>query len=409
MVETAVGLLSAAPGWVDGLRVRPLVEGALDFLPRAWDEERALYSFSATLGPAGELVQDWSHPQTVRYTINSLLGLHAAQGAGALPAIEAFASRHASQISSPADLGLFAVLTAECGDDARAASALAGIDSAATLPSVRLNMQDLGWMLWGACACARAGVSGGDAAARRLLDRILEEFVHPRTGLPVHSLRPYRRNVVSFGSLVYFLRSLHEAAHALGDERAAVRFRDGVERAIAVQGPPGEWPWMIDVARGRAFDRYPVFGVHQDSMSMLFLLPAVAAGAPGASQAVERSLRWVHGENELGLRMVVDEPFFFAYRAIERDERAAKARRYARWLAHGAAEAAPAGSLRVNRECRSYHLGWILYAWARLLERPSPLHVDDADSEEADLGAGQLRRRIALAQLLPEARDVAAE
>jgi hypothetical protein len=366
-VETAVGLLSAAPAWVAGLGVRPLVEGALDFLPRAWDEERALHSFSATLGPGGELVQDWSHPQTVRYTINSLLGLHAAQGSGALPAIEAFSSRHASQISSPADLGLFAVLTTECGDRAGAASALAGIDSAAGLPSVRLNMQDLGWMLWGACACTRAGISGGETTARRLLDRILEEFVHPLTGLPVHSVRPYRRNVVSFGSLVYFLRSLHEAARTLDDERAALHFRNGVERAIALQGPQGEWPWMIDVARGRAFDRYPVFGVHQDSMSMLFLLPAVAAGVAGASQAVERSLRWVHGENELDLRMAVDEPFYFAYRAIERDERAAKARRYARWLARSEAEAADTSSLRVNRECRSYHLGWILYAWARIL------------------------------------------
>jgi hypothetical protein len=366
-VETAIGILSAAPAWVDGLGVGPLVVGALDFLPRAWDDERALYSFSATLGPGGELVQDWSHPHTVRYTINSLLGLHAAIGTDALPAIEAFGSRHASQISNPADLGLFAVLTTECGDLAGAASALTGIDAATALPAVRLDMQDLGWMLWGACACARAGVPGGEAAARRLLDRILDEFVHPLTGLPLHSVRTYRRNVVSFGSLVYFLRALHEAARTLEDERAAVRFREGVERAIALQGPQGEWPWMIDVARGCAFDRYPVFAVHQDSMSMLFLLPAVAAGLPGASQAVERSLRWVHGENELGVRMAVDEPFFFAYRAIERDEHAAKARRYARWLAHADAGAAPTSSLRVNRECRSYHLGWILYAWARLL------------------------------------------
>jgi hypothetical protein len=366
-VETASGLLSVAPAaWTDALGVRALVDGALDFLPRAWDDEQALYSFSATLGPGGALVQDWSHPQTVRYTINSLLGLHAARGPAAFSAIEAFASRHAAHVSSPADLGLLAVLTAECGDDTRAALALAGIDAAAALPSVQLHMQDLGWMLWGACACVRAGLAGGERAAQTVLDRILGEFVHPTTGLPVHSLRPYRRNVVSFGSLVYFLRALHEAASTLGDERAAVRFRSGVEHAIALQGPQGEWPWMIDVARGSAFDRYPVFGVHQDSMSMLFLLPALAAGVPGALQAVERSLRWVHGENELGLRMVVDEPFFFAYRAIERDERAAKARRYARWVARCDAAAAPVRALRVNRECRSYHLGWILYSWAPL-------------------------------------------
>jgi hypothetical protein len=365
LVETTIGVVSTAPAaWVDALGVRPLVDGALDFLPRAWDDELALYSFSATLGAGGELRQDWSSEWTVRYTINTLLGVHAARGAEAMPAIESFMSLHADQVSSPADLGLLAVLAAECGDDVRAESALEGIGASAALPSVRLNMQDLAWMLWGSCACARAGIGGGEAAAHALLDRILAEFVHPRTGLPVHSLRPYRRGVVSFGSLVYFLRAMHEAAGTLGDDRAAEAFREGVARAIALQGPQGEWPWMIDVARGCAFDRYPVFAVHQDSMSMLFLLPAVAAGVPGASESIERSLRWVQGENELALRMFVDEPFFLAYRAIERDERAAKARRYARWLAHAEGEAAPAGSLRVNRECRSYHLGWILYAWA---------------------------------------------
>ena len=368
LVETEGGIVTTAPAaWVDALGVRPLVDGALDFLPRAWDDERGLYSFSATLGPDGELRQDWSHEQTVRYTINSLLGLHAARGAEAMPLIEAFAARHAADISNPADLGLLAVLAAECGDDVRAASALGGIELSAALPSVRLNMQDLGWMLWGACACTRAGIDGAEPVARGLLDRMLGEFVHPHTGLPVHSLRPYRRNVVSFGSLVYFLRALHEAGRTLADARAVIRFRQGVERAIALQGPQGEWPWMIDVARGRAFDRYPVFGVHQDSMSMLFLLPAAAAGVAGASTAVERSLRWVYGENELGMPMIVDEPFFVAYRAIERDERATKARRYARWVSRSEASAAPSGSLRVNRECRSYHLGWILYAWSPLL------------------------------------------
>lgn len=342
MVETARSGLSTPAA---------LVAGALDFLPRAWDPARALHSFSATLRPDGTLEQDWSHPQTARYTINSLLGLQAADADAAAPLIDAFAAAHADALRSPADVGLFALLQ-------RDASALARVRDVARAPSTGLNMQDLAWMLWGASACP-----GGEDVARSLLDRILAERVHPRTGLPLHSVRLYRRGVVSFGSLVYFLRALHEAERVLDDPRAGLLFRRGVETALALQGPQGEWPWMIDVARGRAFDRYPVFSVHQDSMAMLFLLPA--RGRPGIDAAIERSLRWVHGENELALRMYVEEPFFFAFRAIERDEHAARARRYLRWAARRDAGAAP--RLRVNRECRSYHLGWILYAWAPLL------------------------------------------
>jgi hypothetical protein len=155
---------------------------------------------------------------------------------------------------------------------------------------------------------------------------------------------------------------MHEAASTFGDRRAEKLFRSGVAEALELQGPLGEWPWMIDVARARAFDRYPVFSVHQDSMAILFLRPALDTAIAGAASAIDRSVRWVHGENELGLRFYLEEPFF-AYRAVERSESWTKARRYGRWLAGRSAGDVPASQLRVNRECRSYHLGWLLYAW----------------------------------------------
>jgi hypothetical protein len=40
-----------------------------------------------------------------------------------------------------------------------------------------------------------------------------------------------------------------------------------------------------------------------------------------------------------------------------------RARRYVRWL-RGDEDTKPPTRLHVNRECRSYHLGWLLYAWA---------------------------------------------
>jgi hypothetical protein len=338
------------------LEVERLCAGALDFLPRSFDAARGLFSFKAELD-AGELVQDWSHWVVPRYTINSLLGLHAVGYEGAARMTERFLELN--EIANPADKGLLAVLHCERDDLERAAELVPQLHA---LAGARLEMQDIAWLLWGACAAARAGIAGAEPAAFALLTRMLDDYVHPRTGLPRHSLRPYRRGIVSFGSLVYFLRALHEAAATFGNGRAERLFRSGVATALALQGPQGEWPWMIDVARGRAFDRYPVFSVHQDSMAILFLRPALDAAIAGAATAIDRSVRWVHGENELGLRFYVDEPFF-AYRAVERDESWTKERRYGRWLAGRSAAGVPASRLRVNRECRSYHLGWILYAW----------------------------------------------
>jgi hypothetical protein len=106
-----------------------------------------------------------------------------------------------------------------------------------------------------------------------------------------------------------------------------------------------------------------VFAVHQDSMAMLFLHPALDRGVPRIAKAIDRSVAWDFGENELATPMFVEEPFF-AYRSIERTERAPRLRRYAR---SRLAARAPAGRearvVRINDECRSYHLGWILFAW----------------------------------------------
>jgi hypothetical protein len=344
--------------WLEGLEVKRLYEGALDFLPRSFDSDRGLCSFKAEL-IEGELVQDWTHWVAPRYTITSLLGLHAAgyEDAGELTA----RFLELNGVANPADKGLLTVLHCERGDLERAARL---VPQLRVLVAAPLELQDLAWLLWGASAAARAGIAGAESAARALFERMVTDYVDPRTGLPRHSLRRYRRGIVSFGSLVYFLRALHETASTFGDTRAEALFRKGVATTLALQGPQGEWPWMIDVARGRAFDRYPVFSVHQDSMSILFLRPALAKGLPGVASAIERSIRWVHGENELGLRFYLEEPFFFAHRALEREERLTKARRYGRWLTRRQDAAAPPGQLRVNRECRSYHLGWLLYAWS---------------------------------------------
>src|SRR5206468_5926508 len=138
-----------------------------------------------------------------------------------------------------------------------------------------------------------------------------------------------RRNVVSFGSTVYYLRALYEYGTTFDHRISLELFDRAVQSMIDVQGPLGEWPWLIDVASGRPVDPYPIFTVHQDSMSMLFLHPALDRGAPRAREAIARSLAWVAGENEVATPMIRREPIV-AYRSLERRDLAPRVRRYLR-------------------------------------------------------------------------------
>lgn len=375
---------------VDGAQVRMLLDGSAENLLATWSPEAALFPYASRLH-GSTITNDYAHPLAVRYTVNSLLGLVQAARSGTVDGLseievgamaEAFFAAGHDSIYQPADQGLATVLHCALGSSPATLGTHVRQLKEALAGSARghLTIQDAAWILWGAAAAHMAGVGGSADVVRDAHVRITSDLVDGRTGLPRHSTRHFRRNVVSFGALTYFLRAMHEAAVTLGDEDAERRFHAGVGRAIGLQGPRGEWPWMIDARTGNPFDFYPVFSVHQDSMAMLFLHPALDRGVAGAQKAIARSLGWVFGDNERGQPMFVEQPFF-AYRAIERCDRGSRARpylrarRYLRSLGHRLRPTpATLGATvtRVNDECRSYHPGWILFAWSSRPEAHPP-------------------------------------
>ena len=365
------------------LDMQRILPGCVENLRSVHRASDGLFPFSSRLTAAG-IVNDYRLRESRRYTVNTLLGLQTAALAGVAGVsvteveamIETFVRHHVAELSNHADLGLLVLLlTGRADGDEQAGAAVDRLHgSLSKTAPADIDMQDLGWTIWGAAVAARRDIRGAEALGRSALALVKEHFVDSRSSLPRHSPRRYRSNVVSFGSLVYFLRAMHEAADAFDDPEAAALFHSGVERALALQGPRGEWPWMIDTQTGRAFDVYPVFSVHQDSMAMLFLHPAADRGVPGVSEAIERSVAWVFGDNELGVRFYLEQPFF-AYRSIERSDRLPRLRRYLRSLGYRiAAREGTFGRarVRVNEECRSYHLGWILHVWSRPAAGPVP-------------------------------------
>lgn len=354
--------------------IRRLVDGAAGNLYRTWSEKRSLFPYSIRLLEDGSMHEDFEHRLAIRYTINSLVGLSRYErlvGAENRSRTRAWTSnfleRNEARIESLADWGLLTLLHAELGDVDGAASSLDRVRGASI--GAANVLQDIAWALWGSCAAARLGVPAAETEAIRLAEALLGRYRHVETGMPLHTTARWRRRIVSFGALTYYLRALHEAARTLDREDAAQAFDRGLERALTVQRPDGGWPWLMDAATGLAVDEYPLFVVHQDSMAMLFLLPGLDTGHDHVLPAIRRSLAWTHGANALGIEMYADAPFFLAYRSIERSERFPRPRRFLRSTVRavrrrGAGSDPADGSIRLNDECRSYHPGWILFAWA---------------------------------------------
>ena len=243
--------------------------------------------------------------------------------------MDEFLAKRLDDVTSPADLGLLLVLLRDRPDHPAVAAAVTRLAHVVgNGPGTKMPVQTLSWMQWGLDSAAASGSRTAAGVADRLFTTIREEYVHPGSLLPRHSSTLYRRNVVSFGAIVYFLRAVYEHGRRTGDSWTRGLFRSGVEHMLAGQGPQGEWPWLYSVATGKPAELYPVYAVHQDSMAHLFLLPALDQGIPGVRPAIERSLAWCFGANELEEPMYVDDPFR-AYRSIQRSDRFPRAGRYA--------------------------------------------------------------------------------
>jgi len=361
-----------------------------EFLTEVYSEGLALYPFTTSV-VEGRYVSDYRLPWALRYTINTLLGRVRAgractDGAPSLEAVDReiaeFVGRYDSTLDA-GDRGLLLVLLVEAGrlDDLSRA-----IDNASE--SVRqtgiaaLNLQDLSWLAWGAVRAAEAGATSAEPLAATLRAELVERSAP--SGLAQHKPSRLRRDIVSFGGTVYYLRALHEYGRALDDAEARTRFERGVRSALGLQGARGEWPWMIGVTSGHALDVYPVYSVHQLAMAMLFLLPALDDGkVAGVAEAIERSYRWTMGANELAIPFGARHPFI-VYRSIERREPAPKLSRFGRAAFRSrigsAAPKTPARRVQINPEWRSYEGGWLLYAWA---DRPDALVADPAPAGQS--------------------------
>jgi hypothetical protein len=238
------------------------------------------------------------------------------------------------------------------------------------------NAVELGWVVK-ACTEATRHRAALEPLVRGVLDdahsRLLALFNRSCRLFIRHDRRSpvelVSRRIACFADQVYPILALADFGtlfeHSYSIEAAA----KAADQICRFQGGSGQWQWHYDAMYGAVCEEYPVFSVHQDAMAPMALKAVEKACGADHGKQIELGLRWLFAENELEEAMVLKDEGII-WRDIERREPWMFSRR-ARSLCCvlGLQQAGSlAGSffkaLVVNRECRPYHLGWILYAWA---------------------------------------------
>ncbi|HUC58418.1 MAG TPA: hypothetical protein VMA95_13520 [Streptosporangiaceae bacterium] len=204
------------------------------------------------------------------------------------------------------------------------------------------------------------------AAARgRLLAARRVVFPHVTGGGPW-----YRAHVGSFADQVYPVQALARL-HASADDQAALAAANQVAGKISTaQGGDGQWWWHYDARSGDVVEKYPVYSVHQHSMAPMALLDLASAGGDSHLGAIRAGLRWLTAPPETTQPLI--EPQVPAiWRKVARGD----PRKLVRGLAALTTAVSPGWSLpgidrmfppgAIDRECRPYESGWLLYAWLR--------------------------------------------
>jgi hypothetical protein len=217
--------------------------------------------------------------------------------------------------------------------------------------------------------------------------RLINNF-HPSTSLFSFQNRVWRKNLVkmkiysslgSFASQIYPIMALSIYSKTFDNDEAkdiAIRCADKI---CSLQGEKGQWWWIYNVEKGNVAEKYPVYSVHQDAMApmALFALQDVM-GSKKFEDNIYKGLTWLFGINELGENLV-DFENNIIWRAIQRKEWGKTTSFGLGLLGHlnMKMSAFTKGhnfgfildritKLKILRESRPYHLGWLLLALSKL-------------------------------------------
>ncbi len=354
----------------DELQLSQLLDLAIRGLGPMYDVEKGLFCHRLTRTPSGLVREGVSH----RYTLIALLGLLRAESAGLTSPVDTGRAID-SLLDTPAwitnlgDLGLLLWVCALSGEE-RLAHLSTVVDLESALARYRAARErgtmELAWFLSGVAhvsEASRARTAALAGVANRTCDFLQsnqgDSGIFGHAGLWKSLAGTLRGRIGSFADQAYPIYALATFARVFKRKAAFVSALRCANAICRQQGPLGQWWWHYDSVTGRVIDRYPVYSVHQDGMAPMALLALQDASQVDYRQHIYRGLEWISGANELEANLL-DREKHVIWRSIYQP---GMAKHFSR-LRTLAGAGHPAVPLRILHECRPYHLGWLLYAFA---------------------------------------------
>ncbi|MGV8854205.1 MAG: hypothetical protein ACOH2L_06130 [Devosia sp.] len=225
------------------------------------------------------------------------------------------------------------------------------------------------WALTAAVAARHLGSTAHvqQLSADRLLDAQTKSGLFPHV-TPPDAAKWARGHLGCFADQVYPIQALARLSSATNDAEALAAAQACAARIVDLQGPAGQWWWHYDVRDGSVVEGYPVYSVHQHAMAPMALLDLHDAGGADYSAAIVLGLDWIYSRPETSEPMISAEDGMI-WRKVGRNEppklvrlaAALSTSLKAGWHLPALDHAFPPG--KIDRECRPYELGWMLYAW----------------------------------------------
>jgi hypothetical protein len=376
----------------DGALVQRLCALALRGLPRMYRADRDEFAFTRAAGAGGAIELRGTSTRYAAIVVLGALRLPPDQQRQVLAGRSAaeFVALLAERLPATHNLGDAALICWAAAQAApallpRALSRLRTLDDL-TRPQYVVEAAWVVTALAAALAYTDVGVYLNQARARLLDSR------HPNSPLFPHATGPgllpwYRAHVACYADQVYPIQALAALHRTTDDPVALAAAIQCADRICAVQGAGGQWWWHYDARTADVVEGYPVYTVHQHAMGPMALLDLTEAGGPDYRGPIVRGLRWITAPAELGgagTPLILDDEGL-TWRKVYRGD----PRKVVRAVQGVTTRAVPGLHLpglnllfrpsTVDRECRPYEFGWLLYAWlSRPTWQPLPPHPDTA-------------------------------
>lgn len=363
-------------------RIRPLMLLSLKGLERMWMKNDRLFCFTVRDGKNGPAPEGIS----LRYTAITLLGLHRAMERGWPVQFNLYdiLNQTIRSIPTTRNIGTLGLIL-------WASSALTGkVDSRVKMAIMSHGpfyqeqgsgiyaTTELSWLLIGLMEAAKVASheerpTFGDAA--HLVYRLLRRNYDAATGLFSFSaqiskswLRPLRSRLGFFDGQVYGTLAFAQYGKTFSDEEAVRSASKCARMFCDFQGKRGEWAWHYNTLRGRVVDPYPVYSVHQHGMAPLALKGLAAVSGEDFNREIEAGMKWIFGENPLRFNFI-DQKHAVIWRSMKRRFPLGKVIYLNKFSSFVGPTEWISGLTRpsllmIDRECRPYELGWLLYSFA---------------------------------------------